>query len=152
MQIENIKISPAEVKNFPTALKWRRHAFGMDYAEVAELLDGGYTSVQIYNWEAGAALPPDDEKAVILATLAYVQNEVLAAYETIMHNFTKLRFLAPSALLSPSTQEEYEKLYSDMAEKMPLVAYRQVLKMLHMRLGLPIVAMNTTPEREEIFS
>nr|DAF98976.1 MAG TPA: hypothetical protein [Siphoviridae sp. ctEP635] len=25
MQIENIKISPAEVNNFPTALKWRRH-------------------------------------------------------------------------------------------------------------------------------
>lgn len=32
MQIENIKISPAEVKNFPTALKYRRNAFGMDYA------------------------------------------------------------------------------------------------------------------------
>ena len=41
MQIENIKISPAEVRNFPTALKWRRNAFGMDYAEVAELLGGG---------------------------------------------------------------------------------------------------------------
>nr|DAF98975.1 MAG TPA: hypothetical protein [Siphoviridae sp. ctEP635] len=41
MQIENIKISPAEVNNFPTALKWRRHAFGMDYEDVAELVGGG---------------------------------------------------------------------------------------------------------------
>ena len=57
MQIENIKISPAEVKNFPTALKWRRHAFGMDYDEVAELLGGGYTSLQVYSWEAGMELP-----------------------------------------------------------------------------------------------
>lgn len=57
MQIENVKISPAEVRNFPTALKWRRHAFSMDYAEVAELIGGGYTALQVYNWEAGALLP-----------------------------------------------------------------------------------------------
>ena len=80
MQIENIKIGPAEVNNFPTALKWRRHAFGMDYADVAELVGGGYTSLQIYNWEAGALLPSDEEKAVILGTLAYVQSEILAAW------------------------------------------------------------------------
>ena len=83
MQIENVKISPAEVKNFPTALKWRRHAFGMDYEEVSELLGGEYTSLQVYNWGAGMSLPSDEEKATILATLAYVQSEILAAYENI---------------------------------------------------------------------
>lgn len=67
MQIENVKISPAEVKNFPTALKWRRNAFGMDYEEVSELLGGEYTSLQVYNWEAGMSLPSDEEKATILA-------------------------------------------------------------------------------------
>lgn len=142
MQIENIKISPAEVKNFPTALKWRRHAFGMDYDEVAELLGGGYTSLQIYSWEADMALPPDDEKADILATLAYVQNEILAAYEEYIHGIAALCFPAPSALLCPTTQEDYETIYSEMAKKMPLAAYRQLLKMLHVRLGLPIVAIS----------
>lgn len=152
MQIENVKISPAEVKNFPTALKWRRHAFGMDYEEVSELLGGEYTSLQVYNWEAGAALPPDDEKATILATLAYVQSESLAAYESYIHDITARRFPAPAALLCPTTQEDYETVYSEMAEKLPLVAYRRLLEMLHVRLGLPVVAMNIATEREEIFS
>ena len=98
----------------------------------------------------GAA--PDDEKADILATLAYVQNEILAAYEEYIHDITARRFPAPTALICPTTQEDYETIYSEMAKKLPLVAYRQVLKMLHMRLGLPIVAVNTTPEREEILS
>ena len=80
IQIDTAKIRPAEVRNFPTALKWRRRAFGMDYAEVAELLDGEHMSMQIYNWEHGVKLPPDDEKAIILATLTYVQSEILAAY------------------------------------------------------------------------
>ena len=152
MQIENVKISPAEVKNFPTAIKYRRRAFGMDYAEVAELLDGEHMSMQIYNWEHGVKLPPDDEKAIILATLAYAQSEVLAAYEKYIHDITAFRFPAPTVLLCPTTQEDYEAIYSEMAEKLPLVAYRQLLKMLHVRLGLPIVAVNAATEREEIFS
>lgn len=152
MQIENVKISPAEVKNFPTALKWRRNAFGMDYEEVSELLGGEYTSLQVYNWEAGMSLPSDEEKATILATLAYVQSEILAAYEKYIHDITALRFPAPTVLLCPTTQEDYETIYSEMAEKLPLVAYRQLLKMLHVRLGLPVVAMNVATEREEIFS
>lgn len=152
MRIENIKISPAEVRNFPTALKWRRHAFGMDYEEVSELLGGGYTSLQVYNWEAGAALPPDDEKATILATLAYVQSEILAAYEKYIHDIAAGLFPAPSTLLCPTTQEDYETIYSEMAEKMPLVAYRRLLEMLHVRLGLPVVTMNAATELEEIFS
>lgn len=152
MQIENVKISPAEVNNFPTALKWRRNAFGMDYEEVSELLGGEYTSLQVYNWEAGAALPPDDEKATILATLAYVQSEILAAYESYIHDITAGLFPAPTVLLCPTTQEDYETIYSEMAEKLPLVAYRQLLKMLHVRLGLPVVATNAPPELEKIFS
>ena len=152
MQIENVKISPAEVRNFPTALKWRRHAFGMDYEEVSELLGGEYTSLQVYNWEAGAALPPDDEKATILATLAYVQSEILAAYEKYIYDITAHRFPAPTALLCPTTQEDYETIYSEMAEKLPLVAYRQLLKMLHVRFGLPIVMISGEPDGEEIFS
>ena len=152
MQIENVKISPAEVRNFPTALKWRRHAFSMDYAEVAELLGGEYTSLQVYNWEAGALLPSDEEKATILATLAYVQNEVLDAYEKYIHDIAAGLFPAPTAFILPTTQEDYETIYSEMAEKLPLVAYRQLLKMLHVRLGLPVVAMNVATEREEIFS
>lgn len=152
MQIENVKISPAEVRNFPTALKWRRHAFGMDYAEVAELLGGGYTSLQVYNWEAGANLPSDEEKATILATLAYVQSEILDAYEKYIHDITAGLFPAPTAFILPTTQEDYETIYREMAEKLPLVAYRKLLKMLHVRLGLPIVAANAATEREEIFS
>jgi hypothetical protein len=152
MQIENIKISPAEVNNFPTALKWRRHAFGMDYEDVAELVGGGYTSLQVYNWEAGMSLPSDEEKATILATLAYVQSEILAAYEKYIHDITALRFPAPTVLLCPTTQEDYETIYSEMAEKLPLAAYRRLLKMLHMRLGLPVVTMNAATEQEEIFS
>lgn len=152
MQIENIKINPAEVRNFPTALKWRRHAFSMDYAEVAELLGGEYTSLQVYSWEAGANLPSDEEKAVILGTLAYVQSEILAAYEKYIHDIAAAVFPAPSALLCPTTQEDYESVYSEMAEKLPLVAYRRLLEMLHVRLGLPVVALNIAPEREEIFS
>lgn len=152
MQIENVKISPAEVKNFPTALKWRRNAFGMDYEDVAELIGGGYTSLQIYNWEAGALLPSDEEKATILATLAYVQSEILDAYEKYIHDITARRFPVPEVLLCPTTLEDYETVYSEMAEKSPLVAYRQLLKMLHLRLGLPVVAMNAATEREEIFS
>lgn len=152
MQIENIKISPAEVNNFPTALKWRRHAFGMDYEDVAELVGGGYTSLQIYNWEAGALLPSDEEKATILATLAYVQSEILAAYEKYIHDITALRFPAPTVLLCPTTQEDYETIYSEMAEKMPLAAYRRLLEMLHVRLGLPVVMISGEPDGEEIFS
>lgn len=152
MQIENIKVSPAEVRNFPTALKWRRHAFSMDYEDVAELVGGGYTSLQIYNWEAGANLPSDEEKATILATLAYVQSEILDAYEQYIHDIVTLRFPAPTVLLSPTTQEDYKIVYSEMAEKIPLVGYRVLLEMLHVRLGLPVVAMNVATEREEIFS
>lgn len=152
MQIENVKISPAEVNNFPTALKWRRHAFGMDYEDVAELGGGGYTSLQVYNWEAGALLPSDEEKATILATLAYVQSEILDAYEKYIHDITARRFPAPAALLCPTTQEDYETVYSEMAEKLPLVAYRRLLEMLHVRLGLPVVAVNVATEREGIFS
>lgn len=142
MRIENIKISPAEVKNFPTALKWRRHAFGMDYDEVAELLGGEYTPLQVYSWEYGDDLPSVEEKTTILTTLAYVQNEILAAYEEYIHGIAALCFPAPSALLCPTTQEDYETIYSEMAKKLPLVAYRQLLKMLHVRLGLPIVAIS----------
>ena len=152
MQIENIKISPAEVKNFPTALKWRRHAFSMDYAEVAELLGGEYTSLQIYNWEAGANLPSDEEKATILASLAYMQSEILAAYEQYVHDIETLRFSAPTVLLSPTTQEDYKIIYSEMAEKLPLVAYRRLLEMLHVRLGLPVVMISSEPDGEELFS
>lgn len=152
MQIENIKISPAEVNNFPIALKWRRHAFGMDYEDVAELIGGGYTSLQIYNWEAGALLPSDEEKATILSTLAYVQSEILDAYEKYIHDITAGLFPAPMAFILPTTQEDYEAVYGDMAEKLPLVAYRKLLEMLHMRLGLPVVATNVPPELEEIFS
>lgn len=152
MQIENIKISPAEVRNFPTALKWRRHAFSMDYAEVAELLGDEYTSLQVYNWEAGANLPSDEEKATILATLAYVQSEILAAYEKYIHDIATLCFPAPTALLSPATQEDYKIIYSEMAEKIPLAGYRVLLEMLHVRLGLPVVAMNVAVEWRELFS
>ena len=152
MQIENIKISPAEVNNFPTALKWRRHAFGMDYEDVAELVGGGYTSLQIYNWEAGALLPSDEEKATILATLAYVQSEILASYEKYIHDITARRFPAPTALTCPTTQEDYETISSEMAEKLPLAAYRRLLEMLHVRLGLPVVTINAATEQEEIFS
>lgn len=152
MQIENVKISPAEVRNFPTALKWRRHAFGMDYADIAELVGGGYTSLQIYNWEAGALLPSDEEKATILATLAYVQSEILDVYEKYIHDIAAGLFPAPSAFILPTTQEDYEAVYGDMAEKLPLVAYRKLLEMLHMRLGLPVVTMNAATEQEEIFS
>ena len=152
MQIENVKISPAEVKNFPTALKWRRHAFGMDYEDVAELVGGGYTSLQVYNWEAGALLPSDEEKAVILGTLAYVQSEILAAYEKYIHDIADHRFPVPSTLLCPTTQEDYETIYSEMAEKLPLVAYRRLLEMLHVRLGLPVVMISGEPDGEEIFS
>lgn len=152
MQIENVKISPAEVKNFPTALKWRRNAFSMDYAEVAELIGGGYTSLQVYNWEAGALLPSDEEKATILATLAYVQSEILDVYEKYIHDIAAGLFPAPAAFILPTTQEDYETIYSEMAEKLPLVAYRKLLEMLHMRLGLPIVATNVPPELEKIFS
>lgn len=152
MQIENVKISPAEVRNFPTALKWRRHAFSMDYEDVAELIGGGYTSLQIYNWEAGALLPPDEEKATILATLAYVQSEILDVYEKYIHDITAHRFPVPTALLCPATQEDYETIYSEMAEKLPLAAYRRLLEMLHVRLGLPVVTMNAATEQEEIFS
>lgn len=141
MQIENIKVSPAEVKNFPTALKWRRHAFSMDYEDVAELIGGEYTSLQVYNWEAGANLPSDEEKATILATLAYVQSEILAAYEKYIHDITARRFPAPTTLLCPTTQEDYETIYNEMAERLPLVAYRRLLEMLHLRLGLPVIAI-----------
>lgn len=152
MQIENIKISPAEVNNFPTALKWRRNAFGMDYEEVSELLGGEYTSLQVYNWEAGMSLPSDDEKATILATLAYVQSEILAAYESYIHDITAGLFPAPTAFILPTTQEDYEAVYGDMAEKLPLVAYRRLLEMLHVRLGLPVVMTSGEPDGEEIFS
>ena len=152
MQIENIKISPAEVNNFPTALKWRRHAFSMDYEDIAELIGGGYTSLQVYNWEAGALLPSDEEKATILATLAYVQSEILAAYEKYIHDITAHRFPVPTALTCPTTQEDYETIYSEMAEKLPLVAYRRLLEMLHVRLGLPVVMISGEPDGVEIFS
>ena len=142
MQIENVKISPAEVKNFPTALKWRRNAFGMDYEEVSELLGGEYTSLQVYNWEAGANLPPDGEKATILATLAYVQSEILDAYKQYVNDIAGGLFLAPTAFILPTTQEDYETVYGDMAEKIPLAGYRVLLEMLRMRLGLPVVATN----------
>lgn len=152
MQIENVKISPAEVKNFPTALKWRRHAFSMDYEEVSELLGGEYTSLQVYNWEAGMSLPSDEEKATILATLAYVQSEILDVYEKYIHDIAAGLFPAPMAFILPTTQEDYEAVYGEMAEKMPLAAYRQLLEMLHVRLGLPVVATNVPPELEKIFS
>ncbi len=152
MQIENVKISPAEVKNFPTALKYRRLAFSMAYSEIAELLGGEYTSLQVYNWEAGMSLPSDEEKATILATLAYVQSEILAAYEKYIHDIAAGLFPAPTAFVLPTTQEDCEAVYGDMAEKLPLVAYRRLLEMLHMRLGLPVVATNVPPELEKIFS
>lgn len=152
MQIENIKVSPAEVRNFPSALKWRRHAFSMDYEDVAELIGGEYTSLQVYNWEAGALLPSDEEKATILATLAYVQSEILDAYEKYIHDIAAHRFPAPTTLLCPTTQEDYETIYSEMAEKLPLVAYRRLLEMLHVRLGLPVVMISGEPDGEEIFS
>ena len=81
-----------------------------------------------------------------------MQSEILAAYEKYIHDITALRFPAPTVLLCPTTQEDYETIYSEMAEKLPLVAYRQLLKMLHVRLGLPTVAINVATEREEIFS
>lgn len=154
MQIENVKISPAEVNNFPTALRYRRLAFGMNHAEVSELLGGEYTSLQIYTWEAGANLPSVEEGTKVLATLAYVQSEILDAYRKTVQDIIHLRLpvLVKMELLSPSTQEEYEILRSDTAEKIPLAGYRVLLDMLHERLGLPIVTMGGEPEREEIFS
>lgn len=154
MQIENIKISPAEVRNFPTALRYRRLAFGMNHAGVSELLGGEYTSLQIYTWEAGANLPSVEEGTKVLATLAYVQSEILDAYRKTVQDIIHLRLpvLVKMELLSPSTQEEYEILRSDTAEKIPLAGYRVLLDMLHERLGLPIVTMGGEPEREEIFS
>lgn len=156
MQIENVKISPAEVNNFPTALKWRRLAFGMEHEDVSELLGGKYTPLEVWNWEAGVTPPSDEEKAVILATLTYVQNELLDVYQKIVQSVTHLRLAAPIplyvALLSPSTQEEYEKVCREMSEKMALVAYRRLLDMLHERLGLPVVTISGEPDGEEIFS
>ena len=152
MQIENIKISPAEVKNFPTALKCRRLAFSMEHSEIAELLGGEYTPLQVYSWEYGDDLPSVEEKTTILTTLAYVQNEVLAAYKSYIHDITAGLFPAPTAFILPTTQEDYEAVYGDMAEKIPLVAYCKLLEMLHMRLGLPVVATNVPPELEKIFS
>lgn len=154
MQIENVKISPAEVRNFPTALRYRRLAFDMNHAEVSELLGGEYTSLQIYTWEAGANLPSVEEGTKILATLAYVQSEILDAYRKTVQDIIHLRLpvLVKMELLSPRTQEEYEILRSDMAEKMPLAGYRVLLDMLHERLGLPVVTMGGEPDGEEIFS
>ena len=154
MQIENIKISPAEVNNFPTALKWRRHAFSMSYADVAELIGGKYTPLEVWNWGAGALLPSDEEKTTILATLAYVQSEILDAYRKTVQDIIHLRLpvLVKMELLFPSTQEEYEILRSDTAKKIPLAGYRVLLGMLHERLGLPVVTMGGESKREEIFS
>lgn len=146
------RITLEETNDFATALRVRRLAIGMDLLQLRGFLDRAYTSAEIDRWEAGTSEPSIEEKAVILASLARVQNALLYEYEKIVNNVTRRFFPAPSKLFVPTTQEDYETIYSEMAEKLPLVAYRQLLKMLHVRLGLPVAAMNVATEREEIFS
>lgn len=146
------RITLEETNDFATALRARRLAIGMDLATLRGFLDRAYTAAQIDRWEAGTSSRALKKKAAILASLACVQSEILAAYESYIHDIAAHRFPVPSALLCPTTQEDYEAVYGDMAEKLPLVAYRRLLEMLHVRLGLPVVAMNVATEREEIFS
>nr|DAS11224.1 MAG TPA: protein of unknown function (DUF1870) [Caudoviricetes sp.] len=127
------RITLEETNDFATALRVRRLAIGMDPATLRTFLDRTYTAAQIDRWEAGTSEPSTEEKAVILASLARVQNALLYEYEKITTNITHRHF-------------------PEMAEKLPLVAYRQLLKMLHVRLGLPVVTMNAATEQEEIFS
>lgn len=82
------RITLEETNDFATALRVRGLAIGMDLATLRGFLDRAYTAAQIDRWEAGTSEPSIEEKATILATLAYVQSEILAAYESYIHDIS----------------------------------------------------------------
>lgn len=92
------RITLEETNDFATALRVRRLAIGMDLATLRGFLDRAYTSAEIDRWEAGMSEPSIEEKAVILASLARVQNALLYEYEKIVNNVTRRFFPAPSKL------------------------------------------------------
>lgn len=69
----------------------------MDLATLRGFLDRAYTSAEIDRWEAGTSEPSieEEEKAMILASLARVQNALLYEYEKITTNITYRHFPAP---------------------------------------------------------
>lgn len=147
------RITLEETNDFATALRTRRLAIGMDLPALRTFLDRAYTAAQIDRWEAGTSEPSIEEKAVILASLARVQNALLYEYEKITTNITHRHFPAPSKLFVPTTQKAYETFVDELiVDELPLCAYQVLLGMLSSRLGLPVVATNVPPELEKIFS
>lgn len=136
------RITLEETNDFATALRVRRLAIGMDLATLRGFLDRTYTAAQIDRWEAGTSEPSIEEKAVILASLARVQSALLYRYEKIVNNVTQRFFPAPSKLLIPTTQKEYEILADEFViEELPLCTYQMLIGMLSSRLDLPLVTL-----------
>ena len=136
------RITLEETNDFATALRVRRLAIGMDLATLRSFLDRAYTSAEIDRWEAGTSEPSIEEKAVILASLARVQNALLYRYEKIVNNATVRLFPPPSKLLVPRTQKEYETFADEfVVEEFPLCTYQVLLGMLSSRLDLPLVTL-----------
>ena len=136
------RITPEETNDFATALRVRRLAIGMDLATLRSFLDRTYTAAQIDRWEAGMSEPSIEEKAVILASLARVQNALLCEYEKITTNITHRHFPAPSKLFVPTTQKAYETfVYEFIVDELPLCAYQVLLGMLSSRLGIPLATL-----------
>lgn len=136
------RITLEETNDFATALRARRLAIGMDLATLRTFLDRAYTAAQIDRWEAGASEPSIEEKAMILASLARVQNALLYEYEKIVNNVTRRFFPAPSKLFVPTTQKAYETFVDEfIVDELPLCAYQVLLGMLSSRLGIPLATL-----------
>lgn len=136
------RITLEETNDFATALRTRRLAIGMDLATLRGFLDCAYTSAEIDRWEAGTSEPSIEEKAVILASLARVQNALLYEYEKIVNNITRRFFPAPSKLFVPTTQKAYETFVDEfIVDEMPLCTYQMLLGMLSGRLGIPLATL-----------
>ena len=140
--MSEIRITLEETFNFATALRARRLAIGMDLLTLCSFLDGAYTSAEITRWEAGTSEPSTEEKAVILASLARVQNALLYEYEKIANNITARHFPAPSKLFVPRAQKEYETFVDEfIVDEMPLCTYQVLMGMLSSRLDIPLTAL-----------
>lgn len=136
------RITLEETNDFATALRVRRLAIGMDLATLRGFIDGPHTLARVSMWEAGTSEPSAEEKAVILASLARVQNALLYEYEKIVNNITRRFFPAPSKLFVPTTQKAYETFVDEfIVDELPLCTYQVLLGMLSSRLGIPLAAL-----------
>lgn len=136
------RITLEETNDFATALRVRRLAIGMDLLQLRAFLDRAYTSAQIARWEAGTSEPSTEEKAVILASLARVQNALLYEYEKITTNIAHRHFPAPSKLFVPRTQKEYETFVDEfIVDELPLCTYQVLMGMLSSRLDIPLTTL-----------